>query len=345
MHLHPQHPIDPDARRRSTLSSCRGGPRFDLDLPAVRELRRAQDGVLAWRQLVSLGARQHDVDRLVRRRELSREHRGVYVDHTGPLTRRQREWVAVLAAWPAALADESALPGHRPGPITLAIGPGRRVLVPEGVRVRRVDHLDSRVRWQRSPPRVQVEHATLDVMSRRIRAGDVAGAFSVLAQVVHSRETTLDRVLVALGERERISGRPLIASMLTDARDGICSVLERGYRMRVERPHGLPPSERQHASRATGRITHQDVRYVPFALVVELDGFVIHGSPQAWEDDALRDLAELAVTGAATARVTYGSVFTHSCRTAQWIAEILRHRGWRGELRRCPACPGPAGAA
>lgn len=72
-------------------------------------------------------------------------------------------------------------------------------------------------------------------------------------RLAHSRRSTADRILDALATRDRVSGRRTIEGMLTDLRDGVCSVLERGYRYRVARPHGLPPARRQHASRATGR--------------------------------------------------------------------------------------------
>jgi hypothetical protein len=317
------------------------GCRFDLESPAVRDLRRAQDGVVMLSQLYRLGAKQHDIERMVRRRELRRVHPGVSIDHTGPLTRRQREWVAVLAAWPAALADESALPGGPAGTISIAVGPGRKVQVPDGVVLRRIDDLEQRVQWRRSPPRIRIEHATVDVMSTRIRSGDVAAAFALLAQVMQSRETTVERVLATLKSRGRVSGRPLIERMLTDVRDGVCSVLERGFRDHVERPHGLPRPSRQHLSRATGGATHQDVRFDRYSLVVELDGLAFHSSPQVRDHDAARDLAELAASGAPTARVTYGLVFRQSCQTAAWIAEILQHRGWSGEFRRCTRCPQP----
>lgn len=104
--------------------------------------------------------------------------------------------------------------------------------------------------------------------------------------------------------------------MLTDAREGICSVLERGYRDRVERPHGLPIAARQRMSTATGSRTHQDVCYREYSLVVELDGHIFHRSAASRDADAGRDLAELAASGAPTARVTYGLVFRTSCQTA-----------------------------
>lgn len=72
-------------------------------------LLRDQDGVVARRQLLSLpGTDRTVVARLVRRRELVEVLRGVYVEHTGPPSWQQRAWAAVLRAWPAALADQSA---------------------------------------------------------------------------------------------------------------------------------------------------------------------------------------------------------------------------------------------
>lgn len=178
-------------------------------------------------------------------------------------------------------------------------------------------------------------------MSVRIRDGDVAAALAALAQVVQSREATVERILTALRTRSRVSGRRTVEQMLMDVRDGVCSVHERGFRDHVERPHGLPRPSRQHVSRATGAATHQDVRYDRHSLVVELDGLVFHSSPQARDHDAARDLAELATSGAPTARVTYGLVFRQSCQTAARIAAILQLRGWTGALQRCPRCPQP----
>ena len=75
----------------------------------LARLLRDQDGVVARRQLLSLpGTDRTVVARLVRRRELVEVLRGVYVEHTGPPSWQQRVWVAVLWAWPAALAAQSA---------------------------------------------------------------------------------------------------------------------------------------------------------------------------------------------------------------------------------------------
>ncbi|WP_344777313.1 hypothetical protein [Nocardioides panacisoli] len=304
-------------------------------------LHHVQSGVLGRWQLLEHGLSDNDIERMLRRRELARAAPGVYVSHTGPLTLVQRQWVAVLACWPAALTLESAVPGERPAPIHVAIEVKRNLrLRPPGAIPHRMTDFRTDVDWRAAPPRVRLDRAVLELMQARIRREDVAGAYAALANACH-RRTTPDRIIRALGRRERVSGRRLIEGMLTDVRDGVCSVLERGYLERVERPHGLPRAERQRVSSATGRRTAQDVRYEKYGVVIELDGRAIHDNPVSWDADARRDLAELAVSDAVTARVTYGLVFGGQCETARWVGQILRRQGWDGLAHRCPQCPEP----
>lgn len=318
-------------------------PTMQLSVPgwsALASLLSEQDGVVARRQLSAAGASPDDLARMLRRRELTRVHPGIYVTHTGPLTPRQREWVAVLAAWPAALDGDSALAVRASSSIVrVAVSHHRTLVLPPGVRMRRVTNLQERVAWQRKPPRMRAEEALIDEMADRLCRGEVDRAFAILAEVITDRRTTVERVLLRLRLRGRVGQRRLLEAMLTDVRDGLCSVLERGYRDRVERPHGLPRGARQRASRATGTLTLQDVRYDDVGVIVELDGTLGHTSTADRDADALRDLSELAGSSRVTARLTYGLVFRHGCRTAMHIGEILRGRGWRGRLRRCPRCP------
>ena len=51
--------------------------RSELSAPPVQALLALQDGVVARRQLLAAGARPHDLDRIVRRREHRRAHPGV----------------------------------------------------------------------------------------------------------------------------------------------------------------------------------------------------------------------------------------------------------------------------
>lgn len=235
--------------------------RVDLTDPGIDHLlRRVQDGVVARWQLLAAGASPDDIRRMLRRRELVLDHPGVYRNHTGAPSYEQREWVAVLSAWPAALGGESAL-RRRPGVIEVALAHGRSVTTPTGTVVRRVVDLDARTDPRSTPPRILREHALVDVMARRIGRDDFAGAFAVAAETCHDRTTSPARVRAVLATRSRVPGRPVIDALLTDLADGACSVLEREYLHRVERAHGLPRGRRQARSRATGATTLSDVRY------------------------------------------------------------------------------------
>lgn len=313
--------------------------RVDLGHPELVRLLRVQCGVLTRAQLISAGASEGDITRMRRRNEIRRVHAGVYVDHTGPLTYEQREWVAVLAAWPAALCGESAIPGRRPPTITVAVERGRTVCVPAGVALRRVSGLAGRLRRSTQPPRVRIEHAVIDLMVQHLAGDDVAAAFSELARACFGRPDLPRTILSSLAERPRVAHRRTIEALLVDLRDGACSVLERGYLHHVERPHGLPTGSRQMVSRSTGRRTVIDVRYDEFGLIVELHGRAFHDSPEAYDADAERELAERAVGGSESLRITYGLVFRTGCRTAAWIATVLQQLGWEGTPRRCPRCP------
>lgn len=83
--------------------------RAALDAAGVRRLLADQAGVVARHQLVALGFTDDDLRRQLRRRALVPLHPGVYVNHTGPPTRLQQEWAAVLLRWPAALQRVDAL--------------------------------------------------------------------------------------------------------------------------------------------------------------------------------------------------------------------------------------------
>lgn len=291
-----------------------------------------QDGVVARSQLLELGASPHDIKRMLRRKELFRVVPGVFLEHNGPPTRRQREWVAVRACWPCALTLESALPTMAPPIVHVAIGSTRTVRPVPGVQAHRTPDLAQRVDWNRSPPRVRVEHALIDVASAR-RSQPLA-VFRLLADVVQTRATTAGRVAAVLRER-RVAGRALLLDMLGDLESGACSVLEREYLRLVERPHGLPTGHRQAPGTAAGRPTARDVSYDEHGLVVELDGRAFHDSAAARDRDAERDLDARVDDEATTVRLTYGLVLGSPCRTAARVALLMQRLGWRGQPHPC----------
>lgn len=295
-----------------------------------------QDGVVARRQLRALRFTHGDLERMLRRKELVRVVDGVFVDHTGPPTRAQREWVAVLAHWPSALWGLSALPSPPPRAVVdVAIAHDRTVVPVAGVRAHRMPDLAGRVDWRAAPPRVMLEHALVDAAS----AGrdDVAATYGLLADVVQTRRTSARQVAEVLASR-RVAGKRLLLAMLDDLATGACSVLEREW-LRVERAHGLPVGQRQAPGASGGRPTARDVHYADHGVVVELDGRAFHDNARARDLDGRRDLDARAEEDLVSVRLTYGLVFSTPCSTAASIARLLHRGGWAGSMRPCPNCP------
>jgi hypothetical protein len=295
-----------------------------------------QDGV-SRRQLRGLHFTHGDLERMLRRKELARVVTGVFVNHTGELTRQQREWVAVHAHWPAALAGLSALPSPPPrAVIDVAIAQHRTVKPVQRVRAHRTSDLDTRVDWTCAPPRMKLEHALIDAVTDQ--RTDVLAMFRLLADVVQTKRTSAAAVAKALKTR-RVPGKAVLLEMLDDLATGACSVLEREYLVRVERAHGLPEGRRQAPGTAAGRRTERDVHYVRHGLLVELDGRAFHDNARARDDDARRDLDARVGEELVTVRLTYGLVLGTPCWTATRVAHLLRRGGWSGTFLRCPSCP------
>jgi hypothetical protein len=275
---------------------------------------------------------------MVRRRELAVVHPGVYVNHTGLLSWNQRAWAAVLHYWPAALARESALPSPLPGePIQVAVATTRNVKRVPGVVVRRTADFDARVRWMRSPPRVAIEHAVIDVAAQK---SDRLARFHVLAKACQGRETTAALITTTLSGRRRVPDRTFLVDLLADLAEGACSVLEREY-LELERHHGLPGADdrRQRPAEVNGRKAYRDVDHGEFGCVVELDGRPFHDTSQARDKDFERDLDAAVGDDLRSVRLTYGQVLRNGCRTVRKVATLLERGGWPGPFVRCPACP------
>ena len=307
-----------------------------LDAIELCHLLAVQSGVVSRRQILELHGKDFDIARMLRRRDLVVVHPGVYLNHTGPPSWKQLAWAAVLASWPAALAFESALPSPpASGSIHVAVKHGRTLKRLDGVVVHRTTDFETRVQWNRSPPRIGLEHAVIDVASAK---ADTAESFRVLADACQSRQTTAALVALTLGERGRVPRKQLLLDLLDDLGSGACSVLEREY-LRLERDHGLPKADRQQTAKIGGRRAYRDAPYQQFGLFVELDGKAFHDNALDWDLDAERDLHTAVSTDARTVRLTYGQVFGHGCRTIRRIAVLLERGGWPGPFQRCPSCP------
>lgn len=303
-----------------------------------------QSGVISRQQVLHAGGGSADIARRLRRREWARVLPGVYVDHTGPPTWWQRCWAGVLFHWPAALAGMSAIratvgPGWRrhddDGPIEIAVPQRRHVPPHDGYQIVRPTGFFDRVDWKADPPRVRIDHAGVDVAARQ---PDLFATVSVLADLCRSRRTAPPRLLHVVAARGAIRQRTVLTEVLTDLGDGTCSVLEHGYRQRVELPHALPVPTRQSLRRTPGLAAIHDVEYADLGLVVELDGRLFHDSAGQRDRDLDRDLVA-ATMGADSVRLGWGQVFERPCLTAARLAAVLHLHGWTGAPTSCgPDC-------
>jgi hypothetical protein len=300
-----------------------------VHLDELRDLRDLQTGVLSRRQLLEAGASDQDVRRWVRRRELTRVHEGVYVDHTGPLTWDNRCWVAVLLYWPAALSHDSAV--HQAGDVIhVALGDDRNVKRRPGIKVHLLSRLHERAQWNLAPPRLRLEDAVLLMCARSSRVD----ALSLASDVCTRRRTTPSRLLTELDRHQNLRHRSWLRSVLQETAAGVRSALESSYLRKVERAHGLPPGTRQLRERTARGVVYRDIVYEPFGLVVELDGRVGHELSRDRWADMDRDL-DAASSGLTTIRLGWRHAEDFPCRTARRLAVVLARQGWPGAIHSC----------
>ncbi|HEX5086412.1 MAG TPA: hypothetical protein VFV89_01305 [Nocardioides sp.] len=308
----------------------------------IEALLRGQDGVIARRQALGVGLTDVDIERKLRRREWARIHPGVYVEHTGPPTWRQRAWAAVLFYWPAAMAGESSLAiqnvrGYEPNEgslIEVAVDRDRRVVRQLGIVVRQHARSHTLCQTGLNPPRQRLEHALLGVASRKRGLDKSVG---VLADAVQQGRTTPRRLLDALAERPRLRHRAVLMMVLIDVQSGVHSVLEYRYLKDVERAHGLPSGNRQRRVDVDRSVTYRDVDYVEFGVTVELDGRIGHSEAADLWADLERDIVTMT-SGGLTVRAGWIHVLD-PCRLAKALSEVLTAKGWPGTLTPCgPNC-------
>jgi hypothetical protein len=314
-----------------------------MDLMRLHGPMAEQDGVVSRRQVLACGGDDNVIECRLRSRQWASVHRGVYVDHTGSPSWRQRAWAAVLYHWPAALCHVSALRMHglevgvasADEPIHVAVDATRRPRSRAGIQPHRIARLHERLQPNRTPPRVRLEEAVLDVAAD---TDDDAAAVAVLADACQSRRTTAGRLCRALADRPRLRRRRFLLLLLNDVATGAYSVLEHRYLTRVERPHGLPTGRRQRVSRTGRGAAYRDVEYEGLGVVVELDGRLGHEFQADRWDDLDRDIASL-VDGDLTIRAGWRQAL-QPCRLAAAVARLLIARGWAGSPRPCgPGCP------
>jgi hypothetical protein len=257
----------------------------------------AQDGVLRRSQLRELGVSDDVIRGQVAAGRWRLAARGVVVLHNGPLTSRQRCWVAVLAQSNGALAGLTAardqgLSGFDDDVIDVVIGHSARPHRLPGVRIhlsRRFDVDD--IHPARRIPTVRIERALVDGAAWTAAPRK---ACAVIAAGVQQRLTTAKRLGSELAEAPRARHHRLLAHVLADIEGGAESFGEIDFG-RIVRLAGLPPPRRQvFRYDRSGRRRWLDADLDGFS--VEIDG-AIHLRPLRYWDDMERQNDLVIVTG------------------------------------------------
>lgn len=259
-----------------------------------------QHGVVTRSQALTLMTR-HQLYRLVASGRWARPARGVFVNHTGPLTPTQRDWVALLASPPGSVLGGLTALGHDG---FTAFKPRRPVVVaPMGAAPVAYDdldlhwsvHLDTRdVHPLRTPPRTRPARSVIDAASweeQEKRAREIV--LSAAQKGVVAPRTLRE----ALARRGPCRHRALIVESCLDAAGGIQSLPERSFD-EIRREVGLPSPQRQAVVRRADGRYYLDVWWEVLNLAVEVHG-VPHMDVEQWDGD-LQRLNEIVIDGRRT---------------------------------------------
>ncbi|WP_285624083.1 hypothetical protein [Kineosporia sp. NBRC 101677] len=304
-----------------------------------RALAETQGGAVSRQQMFGLGLTQGQIRALYRGGRWQMQFPGVYVTHSGPVPERTRVWAAVLYGGAGALAGgrtalwlTQALT-KAPARMEICVPAPRQIRAQKGMIARQARKLADRGDYMKSPPRLRIEHALLDVVRREDEVEAVAG---LVLGTLQKRLTTAARVRAALATRERQRWRLLLGDLLREFDAGVQSPLESVFFRRVESNHGLPQGVRnQPRVEADGRKRYRDVRYEAQLVVVELDGREAHPESEAFRD-MRRDNA-VVTAGEVVLRYGWRDVTKQPCLVATEVAEVLIRQGWAGRPRLCGA--------
>ena len=306
-----------------------------------RSIADAQAGMVARGQVLALGISPMQARAYVDTGRWRRVLPGVYATFTGPISAHGRVWAALLYAGRDAAASHgtalwlSGLTDEAPAVIDVVVPESRRVLGQPGVRIHRRSALDRTnaqpmIHPAARPPRVRLEQALLDACD----ATSATGAIDLVLRATQRRLTTADLVRTSINQRSRVRWRSRLLAVLQQVEAGVASPLELEYRRAVECRHRLPVGLRNVREEGpNGRSWYRDVRYVPWRVVIELDGREAHPAERAFRD--LRRDNAAAVAGETVLRYGWRDIAGDPCSVARQVGAVLALNGWPDRPRRC----------
>ena len=294
--------------------------------------------MLSRRQLAAVGVTGHNL--------ASRLASGLWQDlgpyvvvlHSGPLSRPQQLWAAVLHGGPAAvLARETAAEADGMTGVTV---PALHVVAPHGtsrddlhhpqvdVVVHESVHLGpADVHPTHSPPRTRLPRSVVDAASaaatdRRCRSLIAASVQQRLVLPWHLRAVALPR--------PTLPRRALVLETISDVEGGSQSLPEIEF-LRGLRRAGLPTPTRQRVVRRRDGRYYLDAEFDPYRVTVEVNG-AQHLELLAKEHDDLRR-TRLSIGGRLVVDLGSYTVRHHNDLAMLLTAEALLSRGWVPDRR------------
>jgi hypothetical protein len=263
----------------------------------------------------------------------------VYVTHSGPISREQRRWVAVLAAGSgrrALLGGLSALEHvgfrwrHAGGVHVLLPAARQEHNPPPGVVVHRTSHLPAGdVHRAALPPCTMPPRSVVDAAQwapTDDRAREVVAAAFQQGLVIG---TEIDDVLARMPRARR---RALIAATARDAAAGAHSLPELDF-LGLCRRGGLPEPTRQ-VVRTDGRggRRYLDALFEEWKVQVEIDGAQHTDAGHWWAD--MRRQNDLWISGLRVLRFPAWVVRERPDEVIAQVRAALIAAGWRPDLGR-----------
>ena len=285
------------------------------------------------RQLYAEGITRSEVRANVAARRWRTIGRNTIAVHMGPLDDHAIRWVAVLEAGPRAYLDgvpaliEAGLKGFDAADVRVSVPRGAKIWRVRGVNIRQTRRFDlgdvvpgPGIPRSREP--VAAVRAAL--WARTDKEAALALTMSVQQSIASPEDIGREMLKVRRDKR-----RAFIHGILLDLLDGARSLSEIDFARECRR-RGLPEPTRQVVRKGRQGRYYLDVYWVPWGLVVEIDG--IH---HAWFKNIVGDAVrhnDLVLNRDLVLRVPVLGLRLEPETFFAQIEQGLRDRGWRPGL-------------
>ena len=287
------------------------------------------DGVASRRSLVRAGVPRWFLRNEVKRGRWQRSGRQTLVLHNGPLTTRQRWWVAVLETGSAAALDgvtalqAAGINGLTDTEIHVSTPRGSTPAKPRGVTVHETRRFHAEDVQRDDVPRMRpaaaAVHAALWAKTDR-----QATLFVTMA--VQQQLCSVEDLDAVVGRIRRHPRRRHLRQLLVDLAGGAQSLNELDVAKALRR-RGLPEPVRQTVRRRPSGSWYLDAEFPEYDLALEVDGQG-HDDPGQRLKDLVRDL-ELLAAGDSTMRIPMVAWRLDEEAVLDALEAVFRARGWR----------------